>query len=85
MGDGERTSVNVTDGIRACFFELEEMVRDGLRAVGSIGADEDDAVVAVGSQVKPGLIIKLTVSPSLMLYSLRSLVSVRAFPFRRSL
>lgn len=38
----------------------------------------------VGSQTNPGLTIKLTVSPSLTLYSLRSFASARAFPLRRS-
>ena len=36
-----------------------------------------------GSQLNPGLTIKLTVSPSLTGYSFRSLLSARAFPFKR--
>lgn len=37
-----------------------------------------------GSQLNPGLTIRLTVSPSLTLYSFRSFPSARAFPFNRS-
>ena len=35
------------------------------------------------SQSNPGLTIKLIVSPSLILYSFKSLPSARAFPFNR--
>jgi hypothetical protein len=64
-GEGERT----TEGIRAC---------PGFR---SSGMDMESAVLAaLGSQVCPGLIIKLTMSPSLILYSLRSLGSASALP-----
>jgi len=42
---------------------------------------EEEAVF--GSQWCPGFTIKLTVSPSLMLYSLRSFPSASAFPLRR--
>jgi hypothetical protein len=64
-GEGDRT----TEGIFVCpAFRLS-------------GVDMDSGVVtAFGSQVWPGLIIKLTISPSLTLYSFRSLASARALP-----
>ena len=58
-----------------------------------LGAEASDISISVflvvggafGFQSKPGLSIKLMVSPSLTLYSLRSLPSARALPLSKSL
>lgn len=73
-GDGERT----TDGMRECpNFKLSGALFSLVLEVIFV------VIVEFGSQLYPGLIIKLTVSPSLILYSFRSLESARALPLRR--
>lgn len=66
-GDGDNTMEGVLECLGpAVSFPVEE-ASDGCM---------------VGSQSKPGLIIKFMVSPSFTSYSLRSFVSARAFPLR---
>lgn len=89
-GDGDRT----TDGIRWCRDGFDPGVglseRGGFpppRDISGVDKDgEGDGEAAKagldGSQSNPGLIIKLTVSPSLTLYSFKSFPSARALPFR---
>lgn len=58
---------------------------EGERTTEGIGEAEMEsgAVMTFGFQVLPGLIIKLIVSPSLILYSLRSLASASALPLSK--
>ena len=82
-GEGERT----TEGMRWCLplFGAPPAAGPGVRP-----STESESLVGlglglVGSQLAPGLTMRLITSPSLMLYSLRSLLSARAFPLSRSL
>lgn len=92
-GEGERTR----EGTRWCLVRLEGVaasnVEVGFLSGESITGDVGKGVVAGdengleagfdGFQSKPGLIIKLTVFPSLTAYSFSSFPSARAFPFNR--
>ena len=90
-GDGDKT----IEGVRPC----PPRVRAGCSgnsvicspsalcgAGAATGADAGvgDVDILDGSQLNPGLTISVTVSPSLIVYSCRSLLSARAFPLRRS-
>lgn len=78
--DGEGD--NMTLGMRWCRLPPCFECASGTRVDKSSG---EDAVVAVVFQSYPGLTIKLTVSPSLiLLYSLSSFPSASAFPLNRS-
>lgn len=92
-GEGEST----TDGMRVCpRFGADVTVSPAGVVIVTIGGGSvvgldiaDDGVgagageEAVGSQDTPGLTERLSVSPSLTGYSLRSLVSARALPLSR--
>lgn len=85
-GDGERT----IDGVRVCLNPVVSFGRESKDDGGFISAPNnkdfdfvsgsEGVAVCVGSQLKPGFIIKFIVSPSFTLYSLSSLVSASAFP-----
>lgn len=85
-GDGDKT----TEGMRWCLdddagFGLgDREIERPLFAPGDTGAEGEDSMADdfVGSQSKPGLIIRLMVSPSLTMYSLSNLLSASAFPLR---
>lgn len=92
-GEGDKTTL----GMRWCLpFERADASREPDPKTLRLGAGEGSVdigvscagagvgVGAVGSQLKPGLTTKFNVSPSLMLYSLRSFPSASAFPLRRS-
>lgn len=89
-GESEGEGESTTDGMRLCPERVLLCVGSGNRVicpppagfcnVGSAIA----GVVFAGSQSKPGLTIKLIVSPSFTLYSCKSLPSASAFPLRRS-
>lgn len=93
-GEGDNTTL----GIRVCFpgrgraltssdperDENGPLTETSAAGIGLGVAISGDDVGAVGSQSKPGFIIRFTVSPSLMfVYSLSNFVSARAFPLRR--
>ena len=91
-GEGERT----TEGMRWCLPLLGAPVaglsdEDAWPSTDSEGGVGERVMLVglgmglEGSQLVPGLTMRLITSPSLMLYSLRSLLSARAFPLRRSL
>lgn len=69
------------EGVRVCLWPAASFVADSMSNRVMSGSDVGNDVF-VGSQLKPGLTIKLTVSPSFISYSLRSFVSTRAFPLR---
>ena len=89
-GDGDST----TDGIRPC--PLRVFVGSGLGSSvipssffpspwkGDEGEAAGAGATLDGSHSKPGLIMRLMVSPSLTAYSWRSFASARALPFSRS-
>lgn len=86
-GDGERT----IDGVRPCPPRLRagcsgSSVICSPSTLFGAGAATDARGVDIldGSQSNPGLIISVTVSPSLIVYSCRSLLSARAFPLSSS-
>ena len=68
-------------------FSFDGVIDDGEgeRTTEGIGGAEMESgeVMTFGFQVLPGLIIKLIVSPSLILYSLRSLASASALPLSK--
>ncbi len=91
-GEGERT----TEGMRWCLPLLGALLaglsdEDAWPSTDSEDGEGEKVVLVglgmglEGSQLVPGLTMRLITSPSLMLYSLTSLLSARAFPLRRSL
>ena len=84
-GDGD----NTMDGARPCLlwilsFGLEsEGVGKGDGRCGDGGIGVFAAIGLEGSQLCPGLIIRLMISPSFTLYSFKSFPSARALPLRR--
>lgn len=63
-------------------FLSEESIA-GDEGKGVVAGDGEDVTDFDGSQLNPGLIIKLTVSPCLTAYSCKSFPSAKAFPFNR--
>lgn len=74
-GEGDKTM----EGALVCLWAGVSFVADSM-SNGFMSRSEQGKDVFVGSQSKPGLTIKLIVSPSFTSYSLRSFVSMRALP-----
>jgi hypothetical protein len=89
---GECDGVKTTDGIRWCFRIGASVLIVGRNAplpnalllfLLSTSRGGGSELGFVGSHSKPGLTIRLTVSPSFTLYSLSNFVSARAFPLSK--
>lgn len=73
-GEGDKT----TEGIREWLWCVPLVLSEAID-----GDVVGDGASKSGFQVDPGFTTKLTISPSRILYSFRSLVSARALPFNK--